>query len=146
MSYFDWLRGLVSDEDFQISRTFQGKLFLILAFPFSFLHFLSAIGFSNFPVVHFALSLLSFLPYFQVCPLFTPFSFLSFTCIPFSYASIFFLCSHFPFRVVLLSLMVDYSKIRYTSPSITFFFARLGALVDSCSDSLGAISSSDPYP
>ena len=55
---------LFSVKPFQISCTFQGKIFLILAFPFSFPHFLSVIGFSDFPVVHFALSLLSFLPYF----------------------------------------------------------------------------------
>ena len=96
--------------------------------------------------MHFALSLLSFLPYFQVRPLFTPFLFMSFICIPFSCAPIIFLCSHFPFWVVLLSLMVYSSEIRRTSPSIAFFFARLRALVDSHSDTLGAFSSSDPYP
>ena len=58
----------------------------------------------------------------------------------------FFLCSYFPFRVVLLSLMVDSSEIRHASPFITFLFARLGALVDSRSDTLGAIPSSNPYP
>ena len=42
--------------------------------------------------------------------------------------------------------MVDSSEIRCTSPSIAFFFARLGALVDSRSDTLGAFSSSDLYP
>ena len=41
--------------------------------------------------------------------------------------------------------MVDYSEIRHTSPSVAFFFARLGALIDSSSDQLGALldSSSD---
>ena len=43
--------------------------------------------------------------------------------------------------------MVDYSEIRHTSPSIAFFFARLGALIDSSSDQLGALSdcSSDQH-
>ena len=36
--------------------------------------------------------------------------------------------------------MVDYSEIRHTSPSTTFFFARLEALLDSSSDQLGAFS------
>ena len=30
--------------------------------------------------------------------------------------------------------MVDYSEIRHISPSITFFFAHLGELIDSFSD------------
>ena len=42
--------------------------------------------------------------------------------------------------------MVDSFDIRRTSPSIAFLFARLGALVDSRSDMLGAFPSSDPYP
>ena len=44
--------------------------------------------------------------------------------------------------------MVDYSKIRHTSPSIAFLFARIRALIDSSSDPLGALSycSSDQYP
>ena len=44
--------------------------------------------------------------------------------------------------------MVDYSKIRHTSPSIAVLFARLGALIDSSSDPLSALlyCSSDPYP
>ena len=43
--------------------------------------------------------------------------------------------------------MVDYSKIRHTSPFIAFFFARLGALLDSFSDQLGTLShySSDQH-
>ena len=45
-----------------------------------------------------------------------------------------FLCDPFSF------LMVDYSKIRHTSPSIAFFFARLGALLDSSSDQLSTLS------
>ena len=44
--------------------------------------------------------------------------------------------------------MVDYSKIKHTSPSIAFLFARLGALIDCSSDPLGALSycSSDQNP
>ena len=55
------------------------------------------------------------------------------------------LCSYFLFKVVLFRLVVDYSEIRRTSPSVAFFFARLGALIDSSSDQLGALldSSSD---
>ena len=46
-----------------------------------------------------------------------------------------FLCAPISFiRVVLLPLMVDYSEIRHTSPSIAFFFTRSGALLDSSSD------------
>ena len=41
--------------------------------------------------------------------------------------------------------MVDSSEIRRISPFIAFLFARLGALVDSRSDTLGVFSSSDPY-
>ena len=54
----------------------------------------------------------------------------------------------FPFRVVLLPLMVDYFEIRRTSPSIAFFFAHLGALLDSSSDHLGVLLdySSDHRP
>ena len=36
--------------------------------------------------------------------------------------------------------MVYYSEIRHTSPSIAFFFARLGTLIDSSGDQLGALS------
>ena len=74
VSHSDWLEGLVSGETF-----LDFSHFLTLAFPFSFLHFLSMFGFSDFTVAHFALCLLSFLSYFQVRPLFMPFSFLSFT-------------------------------------------------------------------
>ena len=44
--------------------------------------------------------------------------------------------------------MVDYFEIRRTSPSIVFFFARLGALLDSSSDHLGVFLdySSDHRP
>lgn len=45
----------------------------------------------------------------------------------------------FPFRFVLLLLMVDYSEIRHTSPFIAFFFAHLGALLDSSNDQLDAL-------
>ena len=43
--------------------------------------------------------------------------------------------------------MVDYFEIRHTSPSIAFFFARLGVLIVSSSDQLGSLSdcSSDPH-
>ena len=42
--------------------------------------------------------------------------------------------------------MVGYSEFRHTSPSVTFLFARLGALVESSSDPLGVLSPSDSYP
>ena len=122
---------------FQISRTFQGK-----SFYFCFSLLISTLSFSafgfflTFRLRIFAPSLLSFLPYFQVHPFFCSLSLLS--------IRLYF--SYFPFRVVLLSLMVDSSKIRRASPSIAFLFAHLGALVDSRSATLGAIPSSDPYP
>ena len=47
---------------------------------------------------------------------------------------------------MLLPLMVSYSEIKHTSPSVAFLFARLGAIVESSSDPLGAFSSSDLYP
>ena len=114
---------------------FSKQTFFTLAFLFSFFHFLSAFGFSNSTVasMHFALCLLSFFPYFQVRPKFTPFSFLSFIVF-LSFVLI------FPFWVVLLSFVVDYSEIRHTSPSIAFLFTCLGALIDSSSDLLGALS------
>ena len=43
-------------------------------------------------------------------------------------------------------MLLDSSEIRRTSPSIAFLFARLGVLVDSRSDKLGAVPSSNPYP
>jgi len=55
MSHFDWLEGLVSNETFSDFPHFLRQTFLTLAFPFSFLHFLSAFGFSDFTVVLFAL-------------------------------------------------------------------------------------------
>ena len=42
--------------------------------------------------------------------------------------------------------MVDSFEIRRASPSIAFLFAHLGALVDSRSDTFGAVPSSNPYP
>ena len=48
--------------------------------------------------------------------------------------------------MVLFPLMVGYSEVKRTSPFVAFLFARLGALVESSSDPLGAFSSSDSYP
>ena len=42
--------------------------------------------------------------------------------------------------------MVGYSEVRRTSPSVTFVFASLGALVESSSDPLGVLSPRDSYP
>ena len=42
--------------------------------------------------------------------------------------------------------MVGYSEVKRTSPFVAFLFARLGALVESSSDPLGALSPSDSYP
>ena len=42
--------------------------------------------------------------------------------------------------------MVGYSEFKHTSPSVTFLFAHLGALVESSSGPLGALSPSDSYP
>ena len=41
--------------------------------------------------------------------------------------------------------MVGNSEVKHTSPSNAFLFARLGALVESSSDPLGALSPSDSY-
>ena len=83
VSDFDWPRGLVSGENlFKFPEFFKAKPFDF--FP-SFSHFFIfslRLVFLTSLVAHFALSLLSFLPNFQVRPLFTLFSFLNFTCIP----------------------------------------------------------------
>ena len=41
--------------------------------------------------------------------------------------------------------MVGNSEVKHTSPSVAFLFARLGALVESSNDPLGALSPSDSY-
>ena len=41
--------------------------------------------------------------------------------------------------------MVGYSEVRRTSPSVTFVFASLGALVESSSDPLGVLSPIGSY-
>ena len=66
VSYSDWLKGHVSGEIFSDFLHFSRQTFLTLAFLFPFLYFLSAFGFSDFIVasMHFALCVLSFLPYF----------------------------------------------------------------------------------
>ena len=64
VSHSDWLEGLVSGETFLDFPHFLRQTFLTIAFPFSFLHFVSAFGLSNFAVALFALCLLSFLSYF----------------------------------------------------------------------------------
>ena len=46
----------------------------------------------------------------------------------------------FPFRVVLFPLMVGYSEVERTSPSVAFLFTRLGALLESSTDPLGVLS------
>ena len=42
--------------------------------------------------------------------------------------------------------MVGNSKVKRTSPSVAFFFACLGALVESYSVPLGVLSPNDSYP
>ena len=66
---------------------------------------------------------------------------------PFIYALIlseflffFFPVFPFPFRVVLFPLMVGYSEVERTSPSVAFLFTRLGALLESSTDPLGVLS------
>ena len=46
----------------------------------------------------------------------------------------------FPFQVVLFPLMVGYSEVERTSPSVAFLFTRLGALLESSTNPLGALS------
>ena len=121
------MKGPISNKAFQFSCVFQGTLFnpclsLFLS-PFSFC------------------VLLFVLPVFQVRPHFFTRFLLKFYYFPFFVLL-------FPFRVVLLRSMVDYSKIMRTSPSIAFFFVRLGALLNSSSDHLGALldCSNDHHP
>ena len=52
----------------------------------------------------------------------------------------------FPFQVVLFPLIMGYSEVERTSPSIAFLFARLGALLESSTDPLGALSPNGLYP
>ena len=51
----------------------------------------------------------------------------------------------FPFQVVLFPLMVGYSEVERTSPSVAFLFTRLGALLESSTDPLGALSPNGSY-
>ena len=88
---------------FQVSRIFQGKTFWFLPSFSHFFIFSLRLVFLTSLVVHFALSLLSFLPNFQVRPLFTLFSFLNFTCILFFWVPFFFLCFPFPFSICVTS-------------------------------------------
>ena len=48
--------------------------------------------------------------------------------------------------MVLFPLMVGYSKVKRTSPSVAFLFARLRALLESSTDPLGALSPNGSYP
>ena len=89
-SCFQW-------KPFQVSLTFQGKTFWFLPSFSHFFIFSLRLVFLTSLVAYFALSLLSFLPNFQVRPLFTLFSFLNFTCIPFFWVPFFLLCLPFPF-------------------------------------------------
>ena len=47
--------------------------------------------------------------------------------------------------MVLFPLMVGYSGVKRTSPSVAFLFALLGALVESSTDPLGVLSPSGSY-
>ena len=48
--------------------------------------------------------------------------------------------------MVLFPLMVGYSEVERTSPSVAFLFARLRALLESSTDPLGALSPNGSYP
>ena len=78
---------------------------------------------SNFPAFSMLIPLISqVLLLFQVCPFILSFLlkiYLLHFSVPFSLLE---LCFFF-------SLMVDYSYIRHTSPSVAFFFTRLGAFI-----------------
>ena len=143
-SYFRW-------KPFQVSRIFQGKTFWFLAFLFYFLFFTSSPSLCDWllwlPELRILLlvfsvsSLISrYALYLRSFPFWILLVFLSFEFLFSFYASL------SPFRVVLFPLMVGYSEVKRTSPFIAFLFARLGALVESSSNPLGAFSSSDSYP
>ena len=103
--------------------SFLRLIFLVLSL---FLHFFFVSDFSELIVVatHFAPSLSSFLPHFQVCSPFVCFFPFWLYCILLFFTPIFFY-----FGVVYFSLMVDYAEFRHTSPSIAFLFACLGGAV-----------------
>ena len=71
--------------------------FPLLFFIFYFFTFSLRLASLTSWVAHFALSLLSFLPNFQVRPLFTLFSFLNFACAFVFWVPFFFMCFSLPF-------------------------------------------------
>ena len=82
-----------------------------------------------------------FPPDFKVCSLFKLYflsDFLSFEFLVFSFSLHFLLVSSV--------LMVGYSEIQQTSPSVAFLFARLGALLESSVKSLGVLPPVGTYP
>ena len=48
--------------------------------------------------------------------------------------------------MVLFPLMVDYSEVERTSPSVAFLFTHLRALLESSTNLLGALSPNGSYP
>ena len=117
---------------FLVSCIFQGqKGLLILTSHFCsfslllFSHFPSACGVSNFLRCTFCPLSSQFPPDFKVCSLFKLYflsDFLSFE---------FLISFSLHFRLVSSVLIVGYSEIQRTSPSVAFLFARLGALLES---------------
>ena len=88
-------------------------------------------------VAYFALCLLSFLLILRYV-LYFLFDFLSFEFLVFSFSLHFLLVSSV--------LMVGYSEIQQTSPSVAFLFARLGALLESSVKSLVVLPPVGTYP
>ena len=108
-------------------------LYLSSFFPCYFFTFSLRLAFLTSLVAHFAHSLLSFLLIFRYA--------LYLCSYPFWISFLFFFpVFPFPFRVVLFPLMVGYSEVERTSPSVAFLFTRLGALLESSTDPLGVLS------
>ena len=124
---------------FSFPTFFEAPLFKPLIFFFSLLHFppafISLISHS-FCTYSFDYSVFSTLtPLITQFPLFLQYAPFFVLLFPFRVLFLPFLCVPFPFQSFISPLpqclMVDYSNIRCTSPSIAFFFARLGASLGS---------------
>ena len=99
---------------------------LLISLPFPFLISPSSVRLVSPLLACFSLSLLSFLPNFQVRPPFM-LSFLSEFCL---YLCLLYALSLLRIEWYCSSLMVDNFKVRRNSPSVAFLFAHLGALVE----------------
>ena len=116
----DWLRGLGSDETLQFFPHFLWQPFLTLCLSL-------IISSLSFCIMLFDFSIF---PSSQIRPFLLFFSFKSYI---FSLSLCFFFLLEL-YYLLSLPLMVGYSDIRRTSPSVAFFFARLGVFLCSFSD------------